>query len=408
MRPANTAAHKMGSERTWAVLRIVGRYLWPEGEVGLRCRVVVAGILLIAAKVANVYVPVVYKHAIDALGDPKMQAVAVPVALILAYGVARITAQAFGELRDALFAPVSQRAIRSLAMEVFRHLHALSLRFHLERQTGGLSRVIERGTTGMEFLIRFATFNILPTLFEILLVGIVMWGLYDWRFSAVTLVAIAGYIVFSISLSEWRIKFVRSMNDADTDANSKAIDSLLNYETVKYFNAEQREAERYDKSMARYERNSVASYTSLAVLNAGQAVIFTVGLTVVMWMCVAGIRSGRNTIGDFVLINAMMIQLYQPLNFMGMLYREVKQAVIDIETMFQLLNEHPEIELYDPDHSHANREGSYLAALVIYGALFHESPHGATRTFSAFEINARDAENLQTVADEVAVQMPAP
>ena len=337
MRPANTAAHKMGSERTWAVLRIVGRYLWPEGEVGLRCRVVVAGILLIAAKVANVYVPVVYKHAIDALGDPKMQAVAVPVALILAYGVARITAQAFGELRDALFAPVSQRAIRSLALEVFRHLHALSLRFHLERQTGGLSRVIERGTTGMEFLIRFATFNILPTLFEILLVGIVMWGLYDWRFSAVTLVAIAGYIVFSISLSEWRIKFVRSMNDADTDANSKAIDSLLNYETVKYFGNEAHEARRFDVGRRRYEQAAIRSSRTLSVLNIGQGVIISAGLVVVMIMAGYGVKAGTMTIGDFVAVNTFLVQLYMPLNMLGFAYREIRNALVNMESMFGLL-----------------------------------------------------------------------
>src|SRR5215475_13873577 len=213
--PVKDGVPKLGLARTWAVLKVVGLYLWPVGERGLRARVVVAMGLLIVAKVTNVYVPVLYKHAVDALGEPTAQAVAVPVALILAYGVARILAQAFGELRDAIFAPVSQRAIRNLALEVFHHLHALSLRFHLERQTGGLSRVIERGTNGMEFLIRFTTFNILPTLFEIGLVGAILWRLYDWRFTAVTLGVIAAYIVFSITLSEWRIKFVRYMNDAD-------------------------------------------------------------------------------------------------------------------------------------------------------------------------------------------------
>ena len=245
---------KLGLRRTGAVLRVVGHYMWPEGETGLRCRVVVALVLLIVAKVTNVYVPVLYKYAVDGLGEPTAQAVAVPVALILAYGVARILAQAFGELRDAIFAPVSQRAIRNIALKVFHHLHALSLRFHLERQTGGLSRVIERGTSGMEFLIRFTTFNILPTLFEICLVGAVLWSLYDWRFSAVTLAAVGGYIAFSVVLSEWRIKFVRRMNDADTEANAKAIDSLLNYETVKYFGNEEHEARRFDVGRRRYEQ----------------------------------------------------------------------------------------------------------------------------------------------------------
>jgi ABC-type multidrug transport system fused ATPase/permease subunit len=254
-------------------LRVVGHYLWPQGETGLRCRVVVALALLIVAKVTNVYVPVLYKYAVDALGEPTAQAVAVPVALILAYGVARILAQAFGELRDAIFAPVSQRAIRNIALKVFHHLHALSLRFHLERQTGGLSRVIERGTNGMEFLIRFTTFNILPTLFEILLVGVVLWNLYDWRFSAVTLAAVGGYIVFSVILSEWRIKFVRRMNDADTEANAKAIDSLLNYETVKYFGNEEHEARRFDVGRRRYEQAAIRSSRTLSLLNVGQGAL---------------------------------------------------------------------------------------------------------------------------------------
>src|SRR5262245_20842659 len=250
---AKNGVPKLGLRRSWAVLRVVGRYLWPEGETALRCRVVVAVVLLIVAKVTNVYVPVLYKHAVDALGEPAAQAVAVPVALILAYGIVRVLAQVFGELRDAIFAPVSQRAIRNIALQVFHHLHALSLRFHLERQTGGLSRIIERGTSGMEFLIRFTTFNILPTLFEIALVGIVLWNLYDWRFTAVTLAVIAGYIFFTVMLSEWRIQFVRRMNDADTEANAKAIDSLLNYETVKYFGNEAHEASRYDVGRRTYE-----------------------------------------------------------------------------------------------------------------------------------------------------------
>ncbi|SEP17664.1 ATP-binding cassette, subfamily B [Rhodospirillales bacterium URHD0017] len=334
---------KLGLRRTGAVLRVVGHYLWPEGETGLRCRVVVAMALLIVAKVTNVYVPVLYKHAVDALGEPTAQAVAVPVALILAYGVARVLAQAFGELRDAIFAPVSQRAIRNIALKVFHHLHALSLRFHLERQTGGLSRVIERGTNGMEFLIRFTTFNILPTLFEILLVGVVLWNLYDWRFSAVTLAAVGGYIVFSVTLSEWRIKFVRRMNDADTEANAKAIDSLLNYETVKYFGNEEHEARRFDVGRRRYEQAAIRSSRTLSLLNVGQGAIISCGLVAVMVMAGYGVKAGTMTLGDFVAVNAFLIQLYMPLNMLGFAYREIRNALVNMESMFGLMDIRTEI-----------------------------------------------------------------
>jgi ATP-binding cassette, subfamily B, heavy metal transporter len=341
--PAPDGVPKLGLARTMAVLRVVGRHLWPKGEVGLRCRVVVAMVLLVVAKVTNVYVPVLYKQAVDALGESATQAIAVPVVLILAYGVARVLAQAFGELRDAIFAPVSQRAIRNLALEVFRHLHALSLRFHLERQTGGLSRVIERGTNGMEFLIRFMTFNILPTLFEIALVAVVLWNLYDWRFSAVTLVAVGGYILFSVVLSEWRIKFVRRMNDADTEANAKAIDSLLNYETVKYFGNEEHEARRFDVGRRRYEQAAIRSSRTLSMLNVGQGAIISAGLIAVMVMAGYGVRGGTMTVGDFVAVNAFLIQLYMPLNMLGFAYREIRNALVNMETMFGLLDVRAEI-----------------------------------------------------------------
>ena len=334
---------KLGLRRTGAVLRVVGQHLWPKGETGLRCRVVVAMVLLIVAKVTNVYVPVLYKYAVDALGEPTAQAVAVPVALILAYGVARVLAQAFGELRDAIFAPVSQRAIRNIALQVFHHLHALSLRFHLERQTGGLSRVIERGTSGMEFLIRFTTFNILPTLFEIVLVGAVLWSLYDWRFSAVTLAAVGGYIAFSVILSEWRIKFVRRMNDADTEANAKAIDSLLNYETVKYFGNEEHEARRFDVGRRRYEQAAIRSSRTLSLLNVGQGAIISCGLVAVMVMAGYGVKAGTMTLGDFVAVNAFLIQLYMPLNMLGFAYREIRNALVNMESMFGLMDVPAEI-----------------------------------------------------------------
>lgn len=336
--PAKDGVPKLGLARTMAVLRVVARHLWPKGETGLRCRVVVAMVLLVVAKVTNVYVPVLYKHAVDALGEPAAQAVAVPVALILAYGVARVLAQAFGELRDAIFAPVSQRAIRNIALEVFGHLHSLSLRFHLERQTGGLSRVIERGTNGMEFLIRFMTFNILPTLLEIVLVSAILWNLYDWRFSVVTLVAVGGYIVFSVTLSEWRIKFVRRMNDADTEANAKAIDSLLNYETVKYFGNEQHETRRFDVGRRRYEKAAIRSSRTLSLLNVGQGTIISAGLVAVMVMAGYGVVHHTMTLGDFVAVNAFLIQLYMPLNMLGFAYREIRNALVSMESMFGLLD----------------------------------------------------------------------
>src|SRR5712691_11497051 len=341
--PANDRVPKLGLARTWAVLGILARHLWPKGETGLRTRVVVALALLVLAKLVNVYVPILYKQTVDALGTTAAQAVAVPIVLILAYGAARVLAQAVGEIRDAIFSPVSQRAIRNLALEVFGHLHALSLRFHLERQTGGLSRVIERGTTGIEFLIRFTTFNILPTLLEITLVGAILWSLYDWRFSAVTLFAIAGYVLFSVTLSEWRIKFVRRMNEADTEANAKAIDSLLNYETVKYFGNEEHEARRFDVGRRRYETAAIRSSRTLSLLNIGQGVIISAGLAAVMIMAGYGVVHHTMTLGDFVAVNAFLIQLYMPLNMLGFAYREIRNALVNMEKMFGLLDVQAEI-----------------------------------------------------------------
>jgi ATP-binding cassette subfamily B protein len=334
--PVNDRPPAISLDRSSAVLATLGRHLWPKGEWNLRARVVVAGVLLVLAKVTNVYVPILYKHAVDALGD-KAQVVAVPIAMIVAYGFARVLAQAFGEVRDAVFSPVSQRAIRNLALEVFDHLHALSLRFHLERQTGGLSRVIERGTQGMEFLIRFTTFNIIPTLIEIALVGGILWHLYDWRFTAVTLGVIVVYVVFSVVLSEWRIKFVRWMNDADTEANAKAIDSLLNYETVKYFGNEAHEARRYDVGRRRYELAAIRSTRTLSLLNIGQGTIISVGLISIMAMAGSGVVDGTMTLGDFVAVNTFLIQLYMPLNMLGFAYREIRSALVNMEKMFGLL-----------------------------------------------------------------------
>jgi ATP-binding cassette subfamily B protein len=264
--------------------------------------------------------------------------------MTIAYGGMRILMAALTQLRDGIFAKVAMHAVRRLAFRTFVHMHELSLRFHLERKTGGLTRVLERGRNAIETIVRMVILQLSPTIIELaLIVGVLMWQ-FDWRYVAVIMATVAVYMTYTYHATEWRIGIRRRMNESDTDANIKAIDSLLNYETVKYFSAEQREAERYDKSMARYEEASVRAYTSLAVLNAGQAVIFTLGLSAAMVMCAFEIRAGTKTIGDFVLINSMMIQLYQPLNFMGMVYREIKQAVIDIENMFSILARAPEIK----------------------------------------------------------------
>src|SRR6188474_2562925 len=251
---------------------------------------------------------------------------------------------ALTQLRDGLFAKVAMHAVRRLAYRTFVHMHELSLRFHLERKTGGLTRVLERGRNGIETIVRMVILQLSPTIIELAFIVVVLMWQFDWRYVAVISITVAVYMTYTYHATEWRIGIRRKMNDSDTDANVKAIDSLLNYETVKYFSAEEREAARYDRSMQRYEKASVEAYTSLAVLNAGQALIFTIGLSAAMVMCAYGVRAGTNTVGDFVMINAMMIQLYQPLNFMGMVYREIKQAVIDIEKMFAILSREPEIK----------------------------------------------------------------
>jgi ATP-binding cassette, subfamily B, heavy metal transporter len=266
------------------------------------------------------------------------------VIMTVSYGGMRVLMAVLTQWRDGIFARVAMHAVRKLAYLTFVHMHELSLRFHLERKTGGLTRVLERGRLGIEVIVRMVILQLAPTIVEVsLLMGVLLWQ-FDWRYVLVTMITVVIFMYYTYIATEWRIEIRRKMNDSDTEANTKAIDSLLNYETVKYFGSEEREATRYDHSMERYERASVKTYTSLAVLNTGQAVIFTAGLTATMLMCAIGVRSGKNTVGDFVMINAMMIQLYQPLNFMGMVYREIKQAVIDIEKMFGVLSRHPEIK----------------------------------------------------------------
>ena len=325
-------------------------YIWPARRRDLKVRVFAALVLLLLAKLVTIAVPYAFKWATDALAADKAHDVrlpallAGPIALTILYGLMRVTMALLTQARDAIFADVAMNAVRRLARDVFVHLHRLSLRFHLERKTGGLTRILERGRAAIETIVRMIMLTLLPTIVEFTLILGVFFVQFDWRYAGVTLLMIVAYMAFTLSATNWRISIRRSMNESDTDANTKAIDSLLNFETVKYFTAEARETARYDASMARYEQLSVKTYTSLAVLNAGQAVIFTLGLTAVMAMSIAGIRAGTNSVGDFVLINAMMIQLYVPLNFMGMVYREIKQATIDIEMMFEILGRHPEIE----------------------------------------------------------------
>ena len=329
-------------------------YIWPADRRDLKARVVLAMALILAAKLATIAVPFTFKWATDALAgqgsapvapdDWLAWAIAAPVVMTLAYGGMRILIGVFTQWRDGIFAKVAMHAVRRLALLTFEHMHLLSLRFHLERRTGGLTRVLQRGRDGIETIVRMVLLQLAPTVVEVVLIVWVLLFHFDWRYVVVILLTVAIYVGFTFYATEWRIGIRRKMNESDTDANAKAIDSLLNYETVKYFSAEAREAKRYDRSMARYEEASVKAYTSLAVMNAGQAIVFTVGLAVAMVLCAIGIKHGTKTVGDFVMINAMMIQLYQPLNFMGMVYREIKQAVIDIETMFAMLSRKPEIE----------------------------------------------------------------
>ncbi|MEQ8746848.1 ABC transporter ATP-binding protein/permease [Pyruvatibacter sp.] len=321
-------------------------FLWPKGRPDLRLRVVIAMVALVLAKGVTVSMPFLYKLAVDALDKNNAAEIVIGtvITLIVAYGVARILMIGLAQLRDGLFARVGQNAVRAVALRTFRHLHALSLRFHLSRRTGGLSRVIERGVKAIEFLLRFTLFNIGPTILELLLVAGILWWTFNIWFAVVTLVTVGGYIWFTFKVTEWRIGFIRSMNHSDERAHTKAVDSLLNFETVKYFGNETHEADRFDKSMARYEDAAVRSTKSLSWLNAGQAAIFAVGLSALMSMAAYGVAAGTMTIGDFVLVNTMLIQLYQPLNLLGFVYREIKQALVDMETMFALLGVGAEVK----------------------------------------------------------------
>ena len=348
------AERERGQERVgqWQAVKDLLPHLWTRIGWDLRTRVGAAVGCLVIAKLTNVYVPILFKAMVDALTPHVGQggataatvALAVPVGLLIAYGLARVATQLFSELRDGIFAKVAQRAIRNVALQTFRHLHALSLKFHLDRQTGGLTRAIERGAKGIEFLLFFVLFNVLPTLIEIALVCGILWALYDWRFALATAATIGGYVWYTLAVTEWRIKYRREMNESDQTANTKAVDSLLNFETVKYFNNEEHEARRYDVALQAYERAAVKSRTTLATLNTGQAFIIAVGVTVMMTMAAHGVAGGTMTVGDFVLVNAYLIQLYLPLNFLGTVYREIRQSLIDMEAMFALLRVDVDVE----------------------------------------------------------------
>lgn len=333
--PKPPAGQPLAEIHVWQTLRTLFPYLWQY-----RWRVLAALLCLVAAKLANVAVPLVFKDMIDGFSG---QLLALPVSLLALYGALRFGNSLFTELREILFARVTQRAIRQVALEVFRHLHALSLRFHLERQTGGISRDLERGTRSISSLISYTLYSILPTLIEIALVLGILFVQYDAGFVLITALSLTAYVVFTVKVSNWRIAIRRAVNENDSAANTRAVDSLLNYETVKYFNNEAWEARRYDEQLLQLEDASTRSQTSLAFLNLGQQAIIALGVTAMMWRAAQGVVDGTMTIGDLVLVNAFLIQLYMPLNFLGIVYREIRQALTDIERMFGLLKQHREI-----------------------------------------------------------------
>ena len=337
-----------GLERrsVWQTIRSLLPYLWIPGDWSAHVRVGLAVLFMVLAKVATVYVPLVYSRAVDALSHRTDQTTAllmVPVALIVGYGLLRVASAAFGEARDAVFASVQQRVARRITLETFEHLHRLSLRFHLDRQTGGLSRVIDRGTNGIQDVLRLGVFNILPTLLEVVMVTFILWRMFGVRFAAVIFVAVAAYMAFTLGFTNWRVRFRRTMNEIDSEAQTKALDSLLNYETVKYFGNEAHEASRFDAALLRYQRAAIKSQVTLNMLNTGQALVIAAGLAIVMLLAARGVRAGTMTVGKFVLVNTYLMQLYQPLNFLGFVYRQIKQGLVDTEQMFRLLRVAPEV-----------------------------------------------------------------
>ena len=332
--------------KDWKTIKTLMPYLWPENEWGIKARVLIALTCLALAKIATVMVPVFYKDAVDLISQDQKFVISALFGILIAYATARIAQQGFAELREFFFARVGQRAIRKVALKTFRHLHSLSLRFHLDRQTGGLSRAIERGIKGIEFLLNFMLFSILPTLAEIILVCGILWALFDFWYAFVVFITVSIYVGFTVTVTEWRMKFRRRMNEMDSKANTRAIDSLLNYETVKYFGNEEHEAKRFDRALMRYENAAVKSKTTLSLVNIGQGFIISIGLTLVMVMAGLDIESKEMTVGGFVMVNTYLLQLFIPLNFLGFVYREIRQSLTDMEAMFSLLSE--EVEIEDP------------------------------------------------------------
>ena len=354
-----TPPHDQGAS-SWQTIKRVGPYLWPEGEPWVKRRVVLAMMALVAAKLVSATTPFMYKFAVDALAGKApsvgMLMAVTAVGLTIAYGMARLLSVGFGELRDAIFVRVGQRAIRRLAIETFTHIHQLSMRYHITRKTGGLSRIIERGVKGVDFLLRFMLLSIGPLILELTMVSIIFAVVFGWQYMVVVVTTITLYVIFTFRITEWRVGLRRKMNDQDTDANQKAIDSLLNFETVKYFGAEAREAQRYDGAMAKYEGFAVTTGQSLALLNMGQAVLITTGLIIVMVMAAMGVQAGTLTVGDFVMVNAYMIQITLPLGFLGTVYREIRQSLVDMSQMFDLLGQPSEV-----------KDKSGAKALAIHG-----------------------------------------
>ncbi len=353
MSPQSFDSHRQSEKRShFSTALTLFQYIWAKDRPDLKVRIVIAVICLVAAEMSLIYSPYILKYLVDYLTDNNKNIelwAFVPVALALAYGAARLFQQVLGELRDAIFAKVGQNAIRQVALKTFKHLHRLSLRFHLDRQTGGLSRVIERGTKGIDFLLRFMLFNIMPTLLKIVFISGIMWVEYGFMMSLVTAVTLVGYVTFTLVVTEWRLKYRRTMNEKDSEANTKAIDSLLNFETVKYFGNEAHESGRFDKAIAGYEKAAVKSQTTLAYLNIGQGFIIAFGLVSVMVISINEVARGQMTVGDFVAAHAFLMLLVQPLNFLGFVYREIKQSLVDMEKMFELLDVNQEIE----DHANA-------------------------------------------------------
>ena len=343
---SGNSRQKSEKQAAWNTTKRVAPFVWPAGDFDLRARVVLAMLALVGSKFIAILAPILQAWAVDDLAEAGVSDFVLgAVGLTIAYGIARIATNGFQQLRDALFAKVAQRALRRLALETFEHIHKLSMRYHITRKTGGLSRIIERGVKGVEFLLRYLVFSTGPLILELVFISAaIFWKLQDWRYVGIIFITIVFYVWFTFAITEWRVKLRRKMNEQDTDANQKAIDSLLNFETVKYFNAEKREAARYDQSMEGYEAAALKTSYSLAFLNFGQAVLITLGLVGVMWLAAVGVQSGELTVGDFVLVNAYMIQITMPLNFLGTVYREIRQALVDMRQMFDLLEEPAEVK----------------------------------------------------------------